>query len=86
MNVGVSFKSSARAFTESKNLPVGEFFVDNLYAELKHYPHKLHDFHVDILVGDRDLKIKDFTGYIDDSDFHFNGLAHDYGFLDERKS
>ena len=20
------------------------------------------------------------TGYIDDSDFHFNGLAHDYGF------
>ena len=80
LNVGVSFQSSARAFTESKNLPLGEFFVDNLYAELKHYPHKLHDFHVDILVGERDLKIKDFTGYIDDSDFHFNGLAHDYGF------
>lgn len=80
LNVGLSFKSSARSFTESKNLPVGEFFVDNLYAELKHYPHKLHDLHVDILVGDRDLKIKDFTGYIDDSDFHFNGLAHNYGF------
>ena len=80
LNLGLSFKSSARAFTESKNLPVGEFFIDNLYAELKHYPHKLHDFHVDILVGERDLKIKDFTGYIDDSDFHFNGLAHDYGF------
>ena len=84
LNVGVSFQSSARAFTESKNLPLGEFFVDNLYAELKHYPHKLHDFHVDILVGERDLKIKDFTGYIDDSDFHFNGLA--LWFLDGRCS
>ena len=80
LNVGLSFNSSARAFTESEHLPVGEFFVDKLHAQLKHYPHELHDFHVDILVGDRDLSIKDFTGYIDDSDFHFNGLAHDYGF------
>ncbi|MEL6537853.1 MAG: AsmA-like C-terminal region-containing protein, partial [Bacteroidota bacterium] len=43
-------------------------------------PHELHDFHVDIKVDDEDLTIMDFTGYIDDSDFHFNGLMHDYGF------
>ena len=80
LSLGLSFSSSASAFTESKNLPVGEFFIDNLHAQLKHYPHELHDFHADIMVGDRDLRIKEFTGYIDDSDFHFNGMAHDYGF------
>ena len=80
LNLGLTFKSSARSFTESKNLPDGEFFVDRLHAQLKHYPHELHDFHVDILVGERDLQIKDFKGAIDDSDFNFNGMAHDYGF------
>ncbi len=75
-----SFKSSAKAFTESKYLPKGEFFVDNFSAQLKHYPHKLHDFSVDCLIDEEDLKIKDFTGFIDDSDFHFNGLVHNYGF------
>ncbi len=80
LSVGFSFKSSAKAFTESRYLPVGEFFIDSLHAQLKHYPHELHDFHVDFLIDDRDLKIVDFTGFIDDSDFHFNGLVHDYGF------
>ena len=80
LTAGFSFKSSAKAFTERKYLPEGEFFVDSLNAKLKHYPHKLHDFHVDVLIDDEDLKIKDFTGFIDDSDFHFNGLAHNYGF------
>jgi len=80
LNLGLSFNSSARSFTESKNLPEGEFFIDRLHAQLKHYPHELHDFHVDILVGERDLEIKDFKGAIDDSDFHFSGMAHDYGF------
>ncbi len=80
LTAGFSFKSSAKAFTESKYLPKGEFFVDNFHAQLKHYPHELHDFHVDFLIDDEDLKIKDFTGFIDDSDFHFNGLVHNYGF------
>jgi len=80
LKVGLSFNSSARAFTESKYLPMGEFFIDSLHAQLQHYPHELHDFHVDLLIGERDMRIKDFTGYIDDTDFHLNGLAHDYGF------
>ncbi len=80
LSVGFSFKSTAKSFTESKYLPVGEFFIDSLHAQLKHYPHELHDFHVDMLIDDRDLKIVDFTGYLDDSDFHLNGLVHDYGF------
>jgi hypothetical protein len=61
-------------------LPKGEFFIDSLYAELKNYPHKLHDFNVDVLIDSVDLKMVDFTGFIDDSDFHFDGLIHDYAF------
>jgi hypothetical protein len=80
LSAGFSFVASAKNFTETEYLPKGEFFVDSLYAELKHYPHEFHDFHADVLIDDKDLKIVDFTGYIDDSDFHFNGLVHDYRF------
>ena len=80
LSVALSFKTSAKDITESKYLPKGEFYIDNLYADLKHYPHKLHDFHADVLIDDVDLKIKDFSGFIDDSDFHIDGLVHDYAF------
>jgi hypothetical protein len=77
LRLGLQFKSSARAFTESPNLPLGEFFVKDLHAQFVRYPHELHDFHADILIDSTDFKVIDFTGMIDESDFHFNGtLAH----------
>lgn len=72
------FTSSARAFTESPTLPIGEFFIEDLYAQLTHYPHKLHDFHADVFVDDHDFRIVDFTGMIDKSDFHFAGKLKNY--------
>lgn len=80
LKTGLSFKASAKDFTEFKNFPKGEFFVDSLYAQLEHYPHNFHDFHADILIDENDMKIVDFKGYIDDSDFELSGLAHNYGF------
>ncbi|WP_276392198.1 AsmA-like C-terminal region-containing protein [Eudoraea chungangensis] len=80
LSLGLSFVGSAKDFTESEYLPKGEFFIDSLYADLKHYPHRLHDFHADVLIDDMDIKIVDFKGYIDDSDFHLDGLVHDYAF------
>ncbi len=78
------FKASARSFTESKYLPQGEFFVENLYASLKHYPHTLHDFHADIFVEEEDLRVVEFKGMIDKSDFLFTGkLEHYEKWLDE---
>ncbi len=35
LKLGLSFNTSAREFTESKNLPEGEFFVDNCMQHLK---------------------------------------------------
>ncbi|MDW3652154.1 MAG: AsmA-like C-terminal region-containing protein [Bacteroidia bacterium] len=80
LRLGLSFQASARDFTEAKHLPSGEFFVDSLHAQLKHYPHELHDFHVDLLIDEHDIRIKDFTGYIDKSDFHVDGEIHEYAF------
>ncbi len=80
LSMGFSFKASAKDFTTSDYLPRGEFFIDSLNADLKHYPHKLHDFHADVLIDNNDLQVVDFTGYIDDSDFHLDGLIHDYAF------
>lgn len=80
LRMKLDFKSSARAFTESKHLPEGEFFIEDLYAKLQHYPHTFHDFHADIFVKDNDLSIVDFSGMIDKSDFHFHGKLHDYAF------
>lgn len=78
LSVSLSFNALANAFTEYKHLPNGEFFINNLYADLKNYPHTLHDFKSAVLVNDDDLNIVDFSGFIDTTDFHFNGFIYDY--------
>lgn len=80
LSLGFSFNALGNSFTKYEQLPKGEFFIDELYADLKHYPHTLHDFHADIVVDDTDINVVDFTGQIDDSDFHLDGFIHDYGF------
>lgn len=84
LKLDLDFKASARSFTESKHLPKGEFFIENFYAKLKHYPHTLHDFHADIFIEEQDLRVVDFKGMIDKSDFLFTGkLEHYEKWLDE---
>lgn len=78
LKMAFSFNALGNAFTEFKHLPEGEFFIDDLFADLEQYPHTLHDFHADVLINDEDLSIIDFTGVIDESDFHFNGVIHEY--------
>ncbi len=80
LNLGLSFKSTAKELTSNSQLPIGEFFIDSLHAQLAHYPHEFHDFHADVLIDNKDLKIIDFTGFIDDSDFHVDGFIQDYKF------
>lgn len=85
LSMDFDFKASAKSFTESKYLPVGEFFIENLHAQLKHYPHTFHDFHADVFVDERDLRVVDFKGMIDKSDFQFSGkLEHYEKWFDEQ--
>lgn len=77
LDLQLTFKASARAFTESKNLPIGEFLIDNLDVTFKNYPHRLHDFKADVFIEEEDFSIIDFSGIVDESDFHFAGrLTH----------
>lgn len=78
LSLGLSFITTAREITEGKPLPKGELFIDDLFVKLKNYPHSLHDFHADILIGENELGIKDFTGEIDKTDFHFTGKINHY--------
>ncbi|MES2800061.1 MAG: AsmA-like C-terminal region-containing protein [Bacteroidota bacterium] len=78
LSLNLKFLSSAKAITESPSLPIGEFFIEDLYAKMKHYPHTLHDFHADVLIDQKDFKIADFSGMIDKSDFHFSGKLANY--------
>lgn len=78
LSLGLHFNSSAKAMTESPNLPIGEFFIDNLYADLSNYPHTLHDFHADVYIEEEDFRVIDFRGLIDKSDFHFSGRLQHY--------
>ncbi|WP_169312051.1 AsmA-like C-terminal region-containing protein [Fluviicola taffensis] len=86
-NLHAQFKfiTSAKAITESPTLPIGEFYIDDLYAKLKHYPHVLHDFHADVIIREDNFKVVDFTGQIDQSDFHFNGGITNYNLWFEDK-
>lgn len=77
-NLKLAFKSSAKALLESPNLPIGEFFIEDLYAKMKNYPHTLHDFHADVIIDEQDFRIIDFKGEIDKSDFHFAGKLYNY--------
>ena len=77
-SVKLAFKSTAKALLESPNLPIGEFFIEDLYAKMKHYPHTLHDFHADVIIDKQDFRIIDFKGEIDKSDFHFAGKLYNY--------
>lgn len=78
LSLSLKFLSSAKAISESKTLPRGEFFIEDLYAKMKHYPHKLHDFHADLFVDENDFRVMDFSGMIDNSDFHFSGRLDNY--------
>jgi hypothetical protein len=78
LSLGLRFISSAKAFTESPNLPLGEFFIDRFNARFNNYPHALHDFHADVIIDTVDFKVIDFTGFIDQSDFHFDGKLKNY--------
>ena len=85
-NLKMKFVSSAKAFTESPNLPTGDFYIEDLYAKFKHYPHTLHDFHADIKIEETSMRYSNLSGMIDSSDFRSTGSCMNYNlWFDEEK-
>ena len=85
LRLKLKFLSSAKALSESKTLPIGEFFIEDLHAKMQNYPHELHDFHADLFVDENDFRVMDFSGMIDNSDFHFFGQLDNYNIWFEDK-
>lgn len=77
-SIKLSFNSTGDQLSNFKHLPLGEFFIEDFFAKLKHYQHTFHDFHADVLIGENKLELKDFSGQIDETDFHFSGLVENY--------
>lgn len=77
-NILLSFESTGADLQNFEHLPKGEFFVEDFYAKLKNYPHAFHDFHADIVIDQEMMEVKDFSGEIDKSDFHFSGKVLNY--------
>lgn len=76
--IKLAFESTGKELKHYKYLPKGEFFIEDFHAKLKNYPHAFHDFHADVIIGDNDLAVIDFTGEIDKTDFHFSGKLQNY--------
>lgn len=78
LSVSLTFDAIAKDLFEFKHLPKGNFFIDDLYMKLEKFPHTFHDFHADVLIGDNELTIRDFTGEIDQTDFLFTGRVENF--------
>lgn len=77
-NMELAFTSSARAITESPYLPIGHFTISRLDAKLTNYPHALHDFVADVSIDSNRLIVHDFSGEVDESDFHLMASVNKY--------
>ncbi|MCH7415531.1 AsmA-like C-terminal region-containing protein [Belliella sp. R4-6] len=76
--IKLAFETTGKELYQYDYLPEGEFFIEDLYAKFKNYPHLLHDFHADVFIRDEYLEVKDFKGEIDESDFLFTGKIVNY--------
>jgi len=77
-SIKLAFNTTGAQLSDFEYLPMGEFFIEDFFAKLNHYDHTFHDFHADLLIGKNNLELKDFSGYIDKTDFHFSGLVENY--------
>lgn len=78
LRLDLSFKTIAKSFIESPNLPEGDFFIKNFYAKLNNYPHTLKKFNAHLIIGEKGFKIINFNGKIDKSDFKYSGKLNNY--------
>ncbi|WP_375578673.1 AsmA-like C-terminal region-containing protein [Marivirga tractuosa] len=76
--IKLAFASTGDQLTDFEYLPKGEFFIEDLYGKFKNYAHTFHDFHADVIITEKNFNLIDFTGEIDQTDFHFTGSLLNY--------
>jgi hypothetical protein len=77
-NVGLSLETSVNEVLHPVVLPDGSFKLTHLNASFKNYPHAFHDIGAELTINDTMLRLKNFGGHIDSSDFLFSGRVNNY--------
>lgn len=72
------FLTNTKYIRQADGIPQGEFLVDSLFFDLKNYAHTFHDFHIDILIDENDIRVKRFHGEIDKSNFDLDAYLKNY--------
>ncbi|WP_338768827.1 AsmA-like C-terminal region-containing protein [Bernardetia sp. ABR2-2B] len=72
------FLTNTKYIRQADGIPQGEFLVDSLFFDLKNYAHTIHDFHIDILIDENDIRVKRFHGEIDKSNFDLDAYLKNY--------
>lgn len=81
LRLELAFLTTPKCLFQFKNLPTGDFFINNFYGKLSHYPHTFKKFDAHVLVKEESLEIKSFKGQIDKSPFEIQGIIDRYPLL-----
>jgi hypothetical protein len=82
LRFGVHFETRSEYLQSFQYLPEGEFFIDSFHCRLRGFPHELHDFAADIQVNDQTIRVKDFRGEVDNSDFRLTAEMEGLDYLE----
>ncbi len=74
----LNFNGKANTFNTSKSLPIGNYYITNISANLKNYHHQLNNINGVFYIDNKDISVKRFDGKLDTSDFHFEGKIGHY--------
>jgi uncharacterized protein involved in outer membrane biogenesis len=77
-HVSLRLETSVHELTHPKPLPRGKLNIEHLSIGFKKYPHIFHDLGAELTINDTALMLRNFTGLIDSSDFHFSGRVNNY--------
>lgn len=77
-SVKLAFNTSVKQLTHPSGIPRGNFYIEDLHAKLNHYPHTFHNFRADLLINDDTMRLRNFSGKIDETDFRFWGRLSNY--------
>jgi hypothetical protein len=77
-NIDLSLETTASELLNPSPLPRGTFEMRNLRGKMKNYAHTLKNLTATVMINDTLLRLRDFTGMIDSSDFNFKGRIINY--------
>ncbi|MCC5920401.1 MAG: AsmA family protein [Cyclobacteriaceae bacterium] len=73
--------SSIKQIYEFDILPDFDMMITHLEASMDKFPHRLHDFDVHLVCKEDDLRLKRFSGEIDNSGFKLAGQLKNFKYL-----